>query len=380
MDHSEIKTANRKSIIKLLAHERELTKLEVSRKLNLSVPTVTTIAGELLEEGIFEEAGMATSTGGRKPVIIRFLPQSRYSIGVDLDKNFIRAIITDLDCKILNDKKLFLRSINEAEIIDGIKVLIEDILKEMKDLKDKILGIGISMPGTVNEDKLKLELAPNFKLKNLCFKHIQDYFKLPVYVENEANAGAIAESNLGIAKNLNNLIYISITEGIGGGLIINERIYKGKSSRAGEIGHMTINKGGRQCSCGKKGCFETYASNRALINDYNEVSEIKALSISEIIGKYKEKDTLAIKVIERYIEDLAEGIGNLIFIFNPNYIVIGGEVSKYSDIFQNKLIELIFNNNQFYNKDDVEILFSSLGEDSNILGAALIPIFQNFGL
>jgi predicted NBD/HSP70 family sugar kinase len=376
MDHSDIKTSNKKSIIKLLAQDRELTKLEISRKLDISVPTVTTIVGELLEEGIVEEAGMATSTGGRKPVIIRFLPQSRYSIGIDLEKNYIRAAITDLDGKILEDNKLFLRSVNEIEILDNIKNLVEDLINEKEGIREKTLGIGISLPGTVNEDELKLEVAPNFKLKNLCFKELQTYFNIPVYIENEANAGALAESNLGIAKNLNNLIYISITEGIGGGIIINERIYKGKSRRAGEIGHMTIYKGGRQCSCGKKGCFETYASNRALINDYNEVCDNRALSIREIIEKYKENDALTIKVMERYLEDLAEGIGNLIFIFNPNYIVIGGEISKYSNIFQDKLVEIIFNNNEFYKKEDVEILFSTFGEDSNILGAALIPIFK----
>jgi predicted NBD/HSP70 family sugar kinase len=379
MDHSDIKTNNKKRIIKLLAHERELTKLEVSRKLDISVPTVSTIVGELIEEGILEEAGMATSTGGRKPVIIRFLPQSRYSIGIDLGKNFIRAVITDLDGKIVEDKEQFLEAINEAVVLDNIKSLVDNTLCENESIKDKVLGIGISLPGTVKESELKLEIAPNLKLKNLCFKELENYFKLPVYVENEANAGALAESNLGIAKKLNNLIYISITEGIGGGIIINERMYKGKSRRAGEIGHMTIYKGGRQCSCGKKGCFETYASNRALINDYNEVSNTEILNVREIIEKYKEEEALAIQVMERYIEDLAEGIGNLIFIFNPNYIVIGGEISKYSGVFQDKLIEMIFNNNQFYNKEDVEILFSTLGEDSNILGAALIPIFKSFG-
>lgn len=376
MDHSDIKNNNKKSIIKLLAQDRELTKLEISRKLDISVPTVTTIVGELLEEGIVVEAGMATSTGGRKPVIIRFLPQSRYSIGIDLEKNYIRAAITDLDGKILEENKIFLRSVNEIVILDNIKNLVEDLINEKEGIREKTLGIGISLPGTVNEDELKLEVAPNFKLKNLCFKELQTYFNIPVYIENEANAGALAESNLGIAKNLNNLIYISITEGIGGGIIINERIYKGKSRRAGEIGHMTIYKGGRQCSCGKKGCFETYASNRALINDYNELCDNRALSIREIIEKYKENDASAIRVMERYLEDLAEGIGNLIFIFNPNYIVIGGEISKYSKIFQDKLVEIIFNNNEFYKKEDVEILFSTFGEDSNILGAALIPIFK----
>lgn len=379
IDHSDIKTNNKKRIIKLLAKERELTKLEISRRLEISIPTVTTIVGELTEEGIVEEAGMATSTGGRKPVIIRFLPDSRYSIGVDLGKNFIRAVLTDLDGKIIEDRRKVLNVINETEVLNTMKLLIEEMTGNSESLQKKLLGIGFSLPGTVNEEELKLEVATNFKLKNLSLKEIQQYFNLPIYMENEANAGALAESNLGVAKDLNNLIYVSITEGVGGGIIINQSMYKGKSKRAGEIGHMTINKNGRLCNCGKRGCWETYASNRALINNYYEAGNIKVSSISEIIDKYEAGEETAINVIEAYIEDLAEGILNLIFIFNPDYIVIGGEISKYSNVFRDKLKIRIFNNNEFYSEGDVEILFSTLGSDSNILGAALIPVLKSFG-
>lgn len=380
IDHSDIKTNNKKRIIKLLSEERELTKLDISRKLDISVPTVSTIVAELIEDGIVEEAGMATSTGGRKPVIIRFLPDSRYSVGVDLGKNFIRAVLTNLDGKILEERKKLLNVINETEILNVMKKLIDEILNLDKDMRGKILGIGLSLPGTVNEEKLKLEVAANFKLKNLSLAELQNYFNLPVYLENEANAGALGESKLGVAKDLNNLIYISITEGIGGGIIIDKNMYRGKSRRAGEIGHMTINKDGRLCNCGKRGCFETYASNRALINDYCELSSEKIQSIGEIIERYEDNEELAVKIIDRYIENLSEGIVNLIFIFNPDYIVIGGEISKYSKVFQSKLVNRVFNNNVFYNEGDVEILFSMLGADSNILGAALIPIINEFGL
>ncbi|WP_127836694.1 ROK family transcriptional regulator [Clostridium prolinivorans] len=379
LDHSDIKTNNKKRIINLLSKERELTKLDISRKLDISVPTVTTIVGELIEEGIVEEAGVATSTGGRKPVIIRFLPNSRYSIGINLEKDYIRAVLTNLDSKIIEETKKELTVLTENEILDIIKMLIEHLMNFKEDIKDKLLGIGISLPGIINEDELTLEVATNFRLKNISFKELNSYFNIPIFLENEANAGAIAESKLGIAKDLKNLIYVSITEGVGGGIFIDNGMYKGKDKRAGEIGHMCIIKNGRQCNCGRKGCWETYASNRALIKDYNKKSSETVKSINEIIKRYNLGEENAIYVIEEYIDNLAEGIQNLIFIFNPDYIVIGGEISKYSDIFSKKISNKVFNSNEFYKEGDVNILFSSLGDDSNILGAALIPILDKFG-
>lgn len=379
LDHSDIKNNNKKRIISLLLKERELTKLDISRRLDISVPTVTTIVGELIEDGIVEEAGMATSTGGRKPVIIRFLPDSRYSIGVDLGRDYVRAVLTNLDSKIIKETRKELSQVTEAEVLSVTKKLIEALISSQENIEGKLLGIGFSLPGIVNEKELKLEIATNFRLKNISFKELHSYFKLPIYLENEANAGALAESRLGIARGLNNLIYISVTEGIGGGIFINNDMYKGRDNRAGEIGHMCIMKDGRQCNCGKKGCWETYASNRALIKDYNEISKEKVKNISEIINKFKQGEEIAISVMEDYIDNLAEGIQSLVFIFNPDYVAIGGEISKYSDILDDKLTNKIFNNNEFYKEGDVRILFSSFGSDSNILGASLIPILDSFG-
>jgi predicted NBD/HSP70 family sugar kinase len=379
IDHSDIKTNNKKRIINLLSKERELTKLDISRKLDISVPTVTTIVGELKEEGIVEEAGMATSTGGRKPVIIRFLPDSRYSIGIDLGRDYVRAVLTNLDSKIIEDRIKGLSVITEQEVLIVTKNLIEDLLNSQEDIENKLLGVGFSLPGIVDEKELTLKIATNFRLKNISFKELESYFNLPIFLENEANAGALAESKLGIAKDLNNLIYVSVTEGIGGGILINDDMYKGSDRRAGEIGHMSISKNGRQCNCGRKGCWETYASNRALIRDYNEKSEEKVKSVSEIIQKFGLGEENAVQSVQDYIENLAHGIQNLIFIFNPDYIVLGGEISKYAGIFSQELSNKVFGSNEFYNEGDVSILFSSLGSDSNILGASLIPVLDSFG-
>jgi len=175
LDHSDIKINNKK---RLLSKERELTKLEISRKLEISVPTASTIVGELIEEGIALEAGMSTSTGGRKPVIIKFLPESRYSIGMDFGRDFIRMIVTDLDSRIIEDRRKELAAMNEKEVLEVIKDLIDKLLDENKQIRDNLLGIGFSLPGTVNEKELKLEVAANFKLRNISFKPDNDRFAL----------------------------------------------------------------------------------------------------------------------------------------------------------------------------------------------------------
>lgn len=387
LDQSKIKINNKKRVIKLLSEERSLTKNKVAKILDISIPTVTTIVNELIVEGICKEGGTATSTGGRKPVIIEFLPDSRYSIGVELRKKYIKIILTNLDSKIISYIKSDLGAIDGDVVLDSIRENIEKIVCESGVDKEKVLGIGISLPGTINERELKLEVAANFHLKNLRFHELQEYFNLPVYLENEANSGALGEFILGAAKDLKNFIYISVTEGIGGGLIIDRSIYKGKDHRAGEIGHMTINKHGRQCNCGKKGCWETYASTRALLNTYNdalceiidsEQAEHK-ISMEEIVDRYNDEDKMAIKIIGEYIEDLALGIQNLMYIFNPDNIVIGGDISEYKETLLRKIKKKVYENNEFYSEEDVRIQFSKLKGDSNVIGASILPINEGFG-
>lgn len=377
IDQSSIKENNKKRIVKFLMKVRETTKLDIARTLNISVPTVTTIINELMAEGIASEFGTATSTGGRKPVIIKFVPDVKFSIGVDFGKNYMRAVLTDLDGRIIKDMKQETHDMEGTEIIKSAVQLISKIMDGNS--KNKILGIGFSLPGTVDEKNLTLEFAANFKMKDICFKEVQRTFNVPLYLENEANAGALAECNIGTARDLKNLVYVSITEGIGGGIIINQNMYKGKSNRAGEIGHMTINKNGRLCGCGKRGCWETYASARAFINDYNENADEPVLCIDEIVKRYKDGEKYAQKIVEQYIDNLAEGIQNLIFILNPEYIVIGGEISRFKDVFHGMLKKKIFDNNAFYEDGDVDILFSKLGKDSNVIGAALIPVLETYG-
>lgn len=380
LDQSKIKDSNRKRILRHIAKERETTKLDISKVLGISIPTVATILSELLEEGIVEEAGVADSTGGRKPLLIKYNCDSRYSIGIEVLKESLRVVIVNLDGKIIIDNNIGFNAEKSINIIDETIILLEDIIRNLDFDKRSILGIGFSLPGLINKEDLRLEIAPNFNLRNISFDKIRKIIGLPVYLENEANSGAIAEVKLQEHIGKENVIYISVTEGVGGGIILNNEVYKGSLNRAGEIGHLTISFNGRKCNCGREGCFETYASNRAMINDYNSISQSKVKSIDEIIERYKSGEEVAVDVIENYIKYLSAGIASVLFMFDPSDIIIGGEISKYSDIMLEKIRESIFRDNGFYREKDVNILFSSLGADSNILGAAYIPIMEKLGL
>ena len=168
VDQEIIKDSNRKQILQLLYKRREMTKQEISKELEISIPTVTNNINTLIEEGILQEAGVAESTGGRKPVIVKFIPNSRYSFGVDFSLNLIRVVLTNLDSEIIYETSFPIHGFtNIAEVMKKIEAIMKCALRDKQIPLKSVLGIGFSLPGTVNEEEMFLEIAPNLKIKNI---------------------------------------------------------------------------------------------------------------------------------------------------------------------------------------------------------------------
>ena len=381
IDQESIKDSNRKKILNLISEKREITKQNISKEIGVSIPTVIANINELIEEGLVKEAGALASTGGRKPIIVRFLPNSKYSFGVEFTLNNVRVILTNLDSEIKFDTNFQIKDYNHMEsIVNKIQEIINNVLVEKNISNKDILGIGFSLPGTVNEESLMLELAPNIGMKNVDFSRFIGLFKFPIYIENEANCAAFGELNLGIAKKMRNLVYISINEGIGAGVVIQDHVYKGKNKRAGELGHMTIVPNGKSCNCGRRGCLEQYASNKSLIEAYNDKSLNPVGTLKEFFSRVNEKETLALLELEKYIGFLAIGIQNIVLILDPHYVVLGGEISDFSEHYLVDLKEKVFVENSFYDNTNLKIFTSKLKKDSSILGAALLPLQKLFSI
>lgn len=379
VDQETIRILNQKKILNLLYRNNQLTKQDISKELNISIPTVISNTNELIEQGFLEEAGVGKSTGGRKPTIIKFIPDSRYSFGVWVTKDKVRIILTNLNLDIIHEIDFDMP--NEVyefnDIVFRISECIDEIMNNFNISRDKILGIGFSLPGTVDEKKLLLKNVPNLGLKNIYFGEFQSYFKFPIYIENEANASAYAEAFINFSNIKNSLVFISITEGIGTGIVIGDNVYKGFNKRAGEFGHMTIVKNGKKCNCGKRGCWELYASKKSLITEYRKAFNDENKSLDDFM-KMTEDNKKACLILDTYIDFLAEGIKNIILTLDPKNIVIGGEIFSYKDKIQKKLIRAVFQDNSFYDRNECNVTFSSLGENAAIFGAALLPMKNVF--
>ena len=372
INHSKIKETNRKKIIALLLEKNEITKLDISRKLDISITTVSTNITELKNEGIVEDVRSVESTGGRKAIAIKLNENCRYSIGVALTPSHIKISLVNLKKNIFENIRIRHENDGIEKIVTIVSENIEIIMNKYEISSENLLGIGISLQGTVDFKTGIVKYCYLLGIKNFNIKEKFEYLNVPVYVDNEANLSAYYEF-LNRKYKLKNLLYVSITDGLGLGVIIDGKIYRGDNNSSGELGHMKISMNGKKCKCGAKGCLEAYTSMNSLIDNYNEVSLIKISDIDEFEEKYIQKDAIAEKVLDKYLSILGFGLSNLIMILDPNTIILGGDINNLLkdkiDVFK----KYIYKDNLFTDEDSCTINVANFKE-SYLLGAAMMPI------
>lgn len=374
INHSKIKETNRKKIIRLLQEEEEITKLDISRRLGISITTVSTNIIELKEEEVVGDIRSLESTGGRKAMAIKLNENYRFSLGVAITPKQIKISLLNLKKKVV-DRTIIDHNNNGIEnIIELTKKSIEELLNRQRIGNEKLLGIGVSIPGTVDSEKGIILYCYFLGIKDFNIKEKFEYMKVPVYVDNEANLSAFYEF-LNKHSNNENLLYISITDGLGLGIIINGRIYRGSNNTSGKMGHMKININGAKCKCGSKGCLEAYTSKNVLIDSYNNLSPQKIKSVEEFESLYLNGDSKAVKVLKEYIEILAIGISNLIMLLDPSTVILGGEINTLLEAELKYLSKEIYKENLFTNSQNCKVKIAD-DIDSYLLGAAMIPIEQ----
>lgn len=280
----------------------------------------------------------------------------------------IGKIVLKKEKDITNEDRLDIKRVIENIIVYNI----EEILEEKKINIDMIEKIGIAAPGTIENGCIKNAVnlgVEQFNIKEVIYKH----FKNNITLRNDGKCAAIAEQKYGNIYGFSDAIYLCLGTGIGGAAFINNKLLEPKLNSGLEFGHMIIEKDGRICRCGKKGCFETYASMKNFKVNIRKIlnldEEILGGKLLEILELNKDKEEVK-NVISDYIEYLAIGISNLINIFEPEVIVIGGSFVFYKNILLDKLIREIQNKGLLFNKrKDLNIKLAKLGNDAGIIGA-----------
>ena len=313
-----------------------------------------------------------------------------YCIGVDLGGTNVKIGIVNRDGHILKSVSLKTRKDVESQLfIKDIALVIEKLISDFGTSIENIRHIGVGVPGLTDDEAGVIVKAVNINFLNVNLrKEMKRYFDIPVHLENDANCAALAESMFGVAKGYQNSITLTLGTGIGGGIIINNKIYKGSNYAGGELGHMSINMEGNICNCGRRGCFETYASATALkqqaidaVNSnkntmmYRMVSgDISRIEARLVFNCAKQDDKLAVQIVDKYMEYLSFGIENLINILQPDVIAIGGGISNAGDYFLKKIRDLIKNSYEMARdlKKRTKIELAQLGNDAGIIGAAFL--------
>lgn len=356
-----------------ISQNKFFTKKEISDSLGISFPTVTKIINLLAEKKIIIEKGYSDSNTKRKAILYEYNPNSFYSIGIKLEVSSLSFILINLNGDEIKKTVIIKDFFNDENFVFYIIEELKSFLKGFQ-FKELITGIGISVSGIVdNKDKI-LKIGTNFHLFEKDMNAIKDSFELPIYLINEANAGAIGEFFLNKTLSSQNIAFISIDSGVGAGIVLDENLYKGHSSKAGEFGHFTVENNGRKCNCGNSGCLEMYCSNRALIKEFQEKFNLSNLSFVEIFSKGLADTENGKEILERYTDYLAAGIRNILFLLDLDKVIIGGLIANYSKYIEKKLKKKVFNNIFF--KDETILEFSKHGDFSNLIGAAFLP-FNN---
>ena len=373
INHQIMRSNNKRQIVELLRKSGALTKKEIAQQLGVSITTVATFITDLINEDRILPSGNAESTGGRKSELYHLNPEASYVIGVDLQVDRLVILLINLEGGILGTEEIKHTGTDEWQIASTLYRTILRISESTRIPISKIAGIGVGVPGIVNHQTGFIEFAPNLGWKNVNLAPLIP-LNLPVIVENEANAAAIGEANFGVAQERANMIYISVGLGIGAGLILKNHLYYGHNFLAGEFGHMTISPNGLPCRCGKKGCWEVYASNSAALNLYRHYSKTALDSYEDLLTAFLRNEPVATRVINETTDYLGLGIANLINGLNPEMIIIGGKITEAESFIQHRLLKEIKKHCFEYSYRSVEIKFSQLKNKAAALGVGGLMI------
>ncbi len=363
-----IRHENIKQLIKLIKNsEDKLSRADISRKLSLSTPSVSSIVNVLIDSNIIIETDDKSEkkSVGRNPILLKLNEECGYIIGVLISKTKLTVALANYTGEILRKESFYYKNADRK----GINFLIDSINKLLIKLdfdSDKLLSISISFPGVYDHDKHEIKFAPHSGVwqNEPIISHLSEEYECQVKMENNVNAAVLGEKWRGKIANKNNALYLKLGNGIAAGIIINGQLYRGYNSLAGEVGFSVTDSNQLRDKITDSGSFEQRFNINSIIKKIREDLGIEVLNFNELKEKIKNNSKLS-KYIKNVNKNITMLLINIISIFNPEVIVIGGEYSAVIVDYINDIETQIKDNVPFAAK----ILVSELGEEVYILGA-----------
>ncbi len=383
----DLRRRNRRVALQRLYVDGRMSRLEMSQRSSLSAATVTNVVAELLAKGIVFEAGSEESEGGRPRTILAINPEYGYFIGVDVGETFVCIELFDLTLRSLRTATHPLTPDDNqpSSVVRHIVAGVDTVLASAAIPASKVVGIGVGVPGVVERAGRVLVHAPSWGWRAVpLMDMLAERITLSIALDNGAKAMAQAELWFGAGRGMNDLAVLLIGTGIGAGIITQGALYCGATNGAGEWGHTTLALDGRPCRCGSHGCLEAYAGAAGIMASLREASPRSPLigdddnqegTITALVAAAQRGDPSAIRVLEDITRYLGAGIANLINLFNPQRIVIGGWVGQHiGPYILPRLREVVDRYALGQPLAATGIVLGQLGQDAVAMGAATLAL------
>ena len=348
----------RSEIARLVVTRGQISKAEIEAVLEFSHPTVINTVGALVADGVLRESGEYDSTGGRKAKVIAPNPAYRYFGGIDITRNHVTEVVVDWTGRAAAKRRRRQAFSPDARYISSVAESFFSFAAEGGFARRKIAGIGVSLPGILSHDRKRLARSHALELRDFDLASFAGRFRgIDVDFENDANAAVQTE----VSDLSGDIVYLSLSNTVGGGIASPRMIHLGDNRRAGEFGHMVLHPGGRRCYCGKKGCADAYLSALRLSEG--------ASSLEDFFARLEAGDAPAKRVWGAYLDDLAIVVSNLRMAFDRT-VVIGGYVGAHMEPHLHELKSRLKKLNLF-DADSDYVRAGRCGRDASAIGAAL---------
>lgn len=382
-----------KQILDYIIKNQKSTISELAKEIKISIPKVNEVILELLKKDILKDLGKEVIGVGRKPNFFGVNPEVAYFIIVEVHRHSITLAIVNFSDDIVDIKPTIpFRLANTEESFNELCVIIDNYLTTQTIDPNKIIGIGMSITGRVNQ-----KTGNSFSYFNMSTKSIKEIieerYKIPSYIENDTRAMAVGELYKGCVGKEKDILFLNLDEGIGMGIIVDGKIYSGKSGFSGEFGHIPFFENDIICHCGKKGCLETEVSGLALIEELkiqirkgitsqlsHDVQSNNTITIDKLVNAALKGDMLSIEIISRAGEKIGKGIAMLLNLFNPELVILGGELSKSQSLILLPILSSINKYSLNLINTDTIFKYSELGKNSGVLGVSISLRNQLLGI
>jgi predicted NBD/HSP70 family sugar kinase len=379
---SSLREFNRLRIVDFLRINGTASRAELARRTGLSRSTVSTLVADLQRRGlVVEREGETAGDGkpGRPATLLALDPSAGAAVGVDFDHDRVGVAVSDLSRRVLAESWVPWDVDHDAVgALDLAAGQIEGVLGEAGVERDRLLGAGMALAGPIDHKRGALHpstVLPGWAEVDAA-PELESRIEIPTYVDNDANCGALAEVTLGAGRNARFAAYVSISSGIGAGMVVEGRPYRGHRGTAGEIGHVVVNPQGPICRCGNRGCLETLASSPALVQ-LVQASREEELSIRSLIELAREGDAGCRRAIADAGQVVGGVVAGLVNLFSPEMVVIGGDLGDAGDMLLDPLRDAVKRDALPAAASDLKVVAGELGERANLLGALALVLMQS---